>query len=175
MDYKKLITEELANRNWDEIIKLATKAKNSEFGEVFLGIRKGCVNLFTGYNYRIEKMFEKAGIKVFTFRTQPALNKSIKSGELSLDLINNQPIVIFALKATVSAKIGQLHWPICNFTLRSSSKKNTKKKNEDIYDHFCTLTNKSTNESINFKIDDEDIALTAIIRDKRIDSILDDL
>ena len=79
MDYKKLITEELANRNWDEIIKLATKAKNSEFGEVFLGIRKGCVNLFTGYNYRIEKMFENYAItKLDIRRIYRYLDKNIK-------------------------------------------------------------------------------------------------
>lgn len=176
-NYIKLIQQELDNKNWDQIIKLATEAKNTELGEVFLSIRKGYVNLFTGWNGRVVAMFEMAGIKVFTYHTQPALNKAIKSGEISLDMIANEPVIIFSGKTTVSAKLAALNWPICNFTCRSSSK-NTKKKDKNghaIYDHYCTLANKMTGESITFKLDEQDIALKALMRDKRIDSILDDI
>ena len=116
------------------------------------------------------------GIKTFVYHTQPDFNKAIKAGKISLELIENEPIIVFAGKATVSSKILALNWPVCHFTCRSSSK-NTKKKDKNgffIYDHFCTLTNKSTNESINFKLDKENIALTALIRDKKIDQILND-
>jgi hypothetical protein len=173
-NYIKSIQQELDNKNWDQIIKLATEAKNIELGEVFLGIRKGYVNLFTGYNGRVVAMFEMSGIKVFTYRTQPSLNKAIKSGEISLDMIANEPVIIFSGKTTVSSKLSALNWPICNFTCRSSSK-NTKKKDKygfNIYDHYCTLTNKMTSETINFKLDEQDITLKALMRDKRIDSIL---
>jgi hypothetical protein len=176
-DYQELITQALTEKNWELIIQLATEAKNTSLGEVFLGIRKGYVNLFTGGFSKLEDMFEEAGIKCFSIYTQPSLNKLIKNGELTLDMVLNEPVVIFSGKATVNAKLMALNWPVNNFTARSSSR-NTKKKDKNgfnIYDHFCTLTNKTTNETITFKLDDQKIALTALIREARIDSILNDL
>lgn len=87
MDYNELILQALEEKNWDEIIALATQAKNTQLGEVFLGIRKGYVNLFNGYNNLLKEMFTKLGVKSFRARTQPDLNKLIKNGDLSLDLI----------------------------------------------------------------------------------------
>ena len=175
-NYQELIGEANNQKDWDAVIKLATEAKNLELGEVFLGIRKGYVNLFTGDHSRIEDMFSEAGIKWFSFKTQPQLNKLLKSGELTLEMVQSEPIVIFSGKSTINNRLSNLNWPINNFTARTSSRKtkNVDKNGFAVYDYFCCLTNKGTNESISFKMDDNNTALKAIMRDKRIDLILSD-
>jgi hypothetical protein len=138
-NYQELIGEANNQKDWDAVIKLATEAKNLELGEVFLGIRKGYVNLFTGaHSSRIEDMFSEAGIKWFSFRTQPQLNRLLKSGDLTLEMIQSEPIVIFSGKPTINNRLANLNWPVNNFTARTSSRKtkNVDKNGNEIYNQM---------------------------------------
>jgi hypothetical protein len=177
MYYKELILQALEEKNWDEIISLATQAKNIQLGEVFLGIRKGYVNLFNGYDNLLYEMFTKLGVKCFWTKTQPGLNKLIKDGDLSLQLIMNEPVIIFSGKATVNDKLMRLKWPVCLFSSKVKSKK-TKEKTKNgytIYEYTYVITNHMTNEEISFNKDNSENVLTGLMRDSRINSILDDL
>ena len=181
MDYTQLITQALSEKNWDNVIKLAIEAKHKEDGQIFLGIRKGYANIIYGYNNQVDAAFKEAGVKTLDACTQLELNKLIKAGDLSLDSIKAECIIIFARKATVVSKLVNLGYPINYFTMtiKYSGVKGTEytntygQKDFKEHEHICTFKNKITGESMKFKLNSKNI-FTAILRDTRIESLFDE-
>ena len=177
-NYIELITEALFQKNWDIIIKYATQAKHEENGDMFLGVRKGYINVFYGDTGRILPLLEEAGIKVFDCFNQPELNKEIKSGRLSLEIVKTECVILFTKKATVVSRLVNLNYPINYFTINTKSvgvKSSLKiqpngRKEYGKYDLICTLSNKATGETMKFKADNN--IFKAILRNNRIDTIL---
>lgn len=190
MDYVKLITEALAEKKWNDIARYATEAKNKETGELFIGVRKGYVNIFYGYDNLLESNLKEANIKTFFAGTQPALNKLIKAKQISLDIIKDECVVVFTSKATVVSKLISLNYPVTYFTVTNKrvGVKGTEKvetygvppntgsyKTFEKWENICTIKNKNTGESIKFILDkDNTKALAGFIRDNRINDIFDD-
>lgn len=181
MDYIQLITQALSEKKWDDVIKFATEAKHKEVGQVFLGIRKGYVNILYGYDKIVEAGLKEAGIKTLYAASQPDLNKLIKAGELSLEVIKEQCVIIFVRKATVVSRLVNLAYPINYYTIgvRSCGVKGTEftttygRKDYTKHENICTLKNKITGESMRFKLDAKNV-FTAILRENRIDSLFDE-
>ena len=189
MDYVKLITEALAEKKWDDIARYATEAKNKETGELFIGVRKGYVNIFYGYDNLLDSNLKDANIKTFYAGTQQ-LNKLIKAKQISLDIIKDECVVIFTSKATVVSKLISLNYPVTYFTVTNKrvGVKGTEKietwgvppnngsyKTFEKWENICTIKNKNTGESIKFILDINNTkALAGFIRDNRINDIFED-
>jgi hypothetical protein len=172
MDYVKLITEALVEKKWDDIARYATEAKNKETGELFIGVRKGYVNIFYGYDNLLDLNLKDANIKTFYAGTQPELFKLIKAKQISLDIIKDECVVLFTSKATVVSKLISLNYPVTYFTVTN---KRVCVKGTEKVENICTIKNKNTGESIKFILDINNTkALAGFIRDNRINDIFDD-
>lgn len=185
MDYTQLIIEAAQNKQWDEVIKLADTAKCST-DEYILGIRKGFLNIFSGTSYNmsgIVKLLEFAEIQVFQANTQYELNALIREGKLTPEIIKDNCVVLLSGKATVVSRVVALNWLHNFFTLqvRSVGVKGTEYErtvNKHVYkgfnkhENWFTLTNKVTGEKMRFREDKQ--IFKALIRDKQINSILED-
>ena len=190
MDYTQLITEALAEKKWDDIVRYATEAKNKETGELFIGVRKGYVNIFYGYDNLLADNLKEANIKTFYAGTQPELNKLIKAKQISLDIIKEECVVIFTSKATVVSKLISLNYPVTYFTIttkrvgvKGSEKVETYGTPPNVrsyntfekWENVCTIKNKNTGETIKFILDKNNTkALLGFIRDNRINDIFDE-
>lgn len=187
--YIQLISAALQERKWEKVIELATEAKNKEAGDIFIGIRKGYANILYGYNPILEKNFQEIGIVTIIAHSQPDLNKHIREGRLSKELVDKECVVIFTTKPTVVNKLISQNYPISYFsvTTRQTGVKGTEKyhyygpnnqyktKRFDKYEDICHIKNKATSESIKFVLDKTNTkALSSYLRDKRINDIFDD-
>jgi len=103
--YNKEIIEALNNKNWDELIVLANKAKYSTVKETMFGIKKGYINVFKGYAARkLEPELLQVGIKIFRYGSQGRLINDIKLGLITKELVDNE-YVVFLLDRGSAANI----------------------------------------------------------------------
>ena len=187
--YIELISAALQERKWEKVIELATEAKNKEAGDIFIGIRKGYANILYGYDPILEKNFKEIGIVTIIAHSQPDLNKHIREGKLSKELVDKECVVIFTTKPTVVNKLIALNYPISYFSITTrrtgvkgteytqywGSKNEYSRKSYQKYEDICHIKNKGTGESIKFVLDKTNTkALSSYLRDKRINDIFED-
>jgi hypothetical protein len=148
MDYKQNIIDSLSADNWDEIIKTAKEAKVKTAEEGIFGIKKGFINYFrcrNSYEYEdIAKELEKYNCQCFF---------DIMDDDDEATLDSNKFIILFAVEENVFLHFDE---PIIFF---------------DIKHRLDTFYVENKTEKFKFKkISD----LKAYLRDKQINSILDD-
>jgi hypothetical protein len=99
--YNKEIIEALNNKNWDELIVLANKAKYSTVKETMFGIKKGYINVFKGHAASIlEPELIQVGIKTLKYVSSKRLVDDIRNGVLTKDLVNNEYVVLIINRYT---------------------------------------------------------------------------
>lgn len=176
MDYKKLIIEALETDDWDSIMQYASKAKE---GNSFLGLKKGCINIFTS-TWRIRECLKEIGCTIIYVYDKQDVNELVKNGDLSHEIMNNKIIVTDSPRSTGLARLTTLGYPAQIFSVSETNKNKYDKKTGDLIstDTFIAITNKSTGEKIKFKIDTKkgvDKGLfKGFLREKNIDAIFSD-
>jgi len=148
MDYKQNIIDSLSADNWDEIIKTAKEAKVKTAEEGIFDIKKGFINYFRCRNsYEYEDIAEELG----KYNCQCFFDFIDDDDEATLD--SNKFIILFAVEENVFLHFDE---PIIFF---------------DIKHRLDTFYVENKTEKFKFKkISD----LKAYLRDKQINSILDD-
>jgi hypothetical protein len=162
MDYSELIHKYTDEKNWDQVLLLANKAKLNDHQESYFGIRKGYVNLFEGWcSSVLTELGKIEGILYQTIGNQPRLNKIIKKGTFSKELVaNNFFISDYDVSSAVIKKLEDLEYPYLRFRV-GHPKKGWK---------ITVVKNLTTGEEFEF----ENIGqLLGMERERKINSILD--
>ena len=106
MDYNKKILDALKLKDWDEIIKISNEAKYNTVKETMFGLRKGFVNVFSGYTNELEKELNDVGIITFKVENQSYLHQNlIKENIITKELVNNNFVVLLITHLNSVAKL----------------------------------------------------------------------
>jgi hypothetical protein len=136
--YNKEIIEALNNKNWDELIVLANKAKYSTVKETMFGIKKGYINVFKGHAASIlEPELIQVGIKTLKYASAKRLVDDIRNGILTKDLVNNEYVVLIINRYTCENVLFKNGFStiIFDISVKKIGVKSTAYK-EIIYDHI---------------------------------------
>ena len=168
MNYVELINKEAFNGNWDQVIRLAQKAKEINTIESFFGIKKGYLNLFKGKAGQLKKLNDLENIIVFDFDNQPEFGSAIKNGKINHEIVNNNFVIIFYSKDTVLGRLIKLDYSLLHFTIRHSYSKILFKGSDP---SGYVVKNMESGQQTVFENMNQLIALE---RERRIDKILKD-
>lgn len=169
-DYKSEIIELLGQekQDWDLISKLANAAKMAESQDLIFNLRSGYLNYFEGdYHSEFKTFLTELGAIVFNCANQPQLNKLLKVEDITLDLVKNNIVVLFAGKSTILDRLTRLDYPINYYTCKIKSKIVDKK-----FIYNCILNHMPTNTAHKFEINKQ--LFKSLSRDLQMKSIFDD-
>lgn len=170
-DFTKEIIELLGQekKDWDLIAKLANAAKMAESQDLVFNLRSGYLNYLEGdHNQQLSNFLTESGAIVFWCGNQPQLNKLLKAENLTLDLVKNNIVVLFAGKSTILDRLTRLDYPINYYTCKIKYKRIEPNK----YTINCNLNHMSTNTAHKFEINEQ--LFKGLSRDLQIKSIFDD-
>jgi len=163
MDYSTLIHKYTDEKNWDQVLLLANKAKLNDHQESYFGIRKGYVNLFEGWGGQfLSELGKIEGIYYAHIGNQPSLNKMIKKGTFSKELVaDNFYLAGYDVSSAVIKRLEDLEYPYLRFTVGHPRKGADRWK-------ITIVKNLTTGEEVVF----ENVAqLLGMERERKIDSI----
>lgn len=168
-------TQEILNllntekKDWDLIARLANQAKLSESQELVFNLRSGYVNYLEGnYSPELANFFKESGAIVFCIDNQPQLNKELKKGNLTIDMVKNNIVILFAGKSTILNRLTRLEYPINYYTCKIKTKRTEPNK----WSKHCDLNHISTNTVHKFEINEQ--LFKGLSRDLQMKSIFDD-
>jgi hypothetical protein len=169
--YKEQIIEILNQEkpDWDLISRLANQAKMSESQELLFNLRSSYVNYLEGdYNTELANFFKKSGAIVIWCSNQPQLNKELKNGNLTIDMVKDNIVILFAGKSTILERLTRLEYPINYYTCKIKTKRIEPNK----YSRYCNLNHISSNTSHKFEINEQ--LFKSLSRDLQMKSIFDE-
>ena len=177
MDYKKLILAALENNDWAEIMNIASKARGELAEESYFGMKKGFVNIMDNDDDgKLKEYLTLMGVKVYSGHYNQIMKRCDK-GEITDKTIQNNYVVVITRSDNLKGLLIEKNIPSILFSVDSDTNKWTRRwgatpeqKNEPLFYKF-RIENIATKEVFNI---DENVA-KGLLREKNIDSILDDL
>ena len=168
-------TQEILNllnaekKDWDLIARLANQAKISETQELVFNLRSGYLNYLEGdYNTELANFFSESGAIVIWCSNQPQLNKILKKGDLTIDMVKNNIVILFAGKSTILERLTRLEYPINYYTCKIKTKRTEPNK----WSRHCDLNHISSNMVHKFEINEQ--LFKGLSRDLQMKAIFDD-
>jgi hypothetical protein len=171
--YKEQIIEILNQEkpDWNLISRLANQAKMSESQELLFNLRSGYVNYLEGdYNTELANFFRESGAIVLWCSNQPVLNKALKKGDLTIDMVKDNIVILFAGKSTILERLTRLEYPINYYTCKIKIK--TKRTEPNKWSRHCNLNHISSNTAHKFEINEQ--LFKSLSRDLQMKSIFDE-
>ena len=167
---KEQIIEAVNNENWDEALKLIKKIQNKD--NFIFGLQKGYINLLHGsICWELIEQFQNIGVKTFICDTLPDFQSKVKKGEINPELVKNEYVLVMTNKSTVISRLLSTDkWKVNYFKITNRSRKD-KKTNEYITTYTITY---DVDKKLSFKSSDNQNFLLGLLREYRINSILED-
>ena len=168
--YKEQIIEILNQEkpDWDLISRLANQAKMSESQELLFNLRSGYVNYLEGdYDHDLANFFKESGAIILWCSNQPELNKVLKKGDLTIDIVKDNIVILFAGKSTILERLTRLEYPINYYTCNIKTKRTETNK----WSRHCNLNHISSNTAHKFEINEQ--LFKSLSRDLQMKSIFE--
>jgi hypothetical protein len=175
MDYKQLILAALEKDDWAEIMNIASKARGELAEESYFGMKKGFVNIMDNdFDGKLKEYLKLMGVKVYSGHYNQIMKRHDK-GEITDKTIQENYVVVITRSDNLKGLLAEKNMPSVSFSVGYTSNKwekrwNPSMANDPIFYKF-TIENIATKEQF---LIDESVA-KGLLREKNIDSILDDL
>jgi hypothetical protein len=165
MNYKELIIKAAEEKDWDQVIKLAQDAKLNSSEKTLFGIKKGYLNVFkipdTRYAHKnfedLYEFLEKLGYKIQTYSLDT---------DVTLQTVVDNYVCLFTGDNSYIGKLHKKGYHIQFFNAKIREYGNTFEGNYKKVYYINDDNNKWRFDNLN--------QLQALLRDAKIDSILDD-
>lgn len=175
MDYKQLILAALEKDDWAEIMNIASKARGELAEESYFGMKKGFVNIMDNdFDGKLKEYLKLMGVKVYSGHYNQIMKRHDK-GEITDKTIQENYVVVITRSDNLKGLLAEKNMPSVSFSVDYESNKwekrwNPSMANDPLFYKF-TIQNIATKEQFHI---DESVA-KGLLREKNIDSILDDL
>jgi hypothetical protein len=159
--------------DWDLVARLANAAKMSESQELIFNLRSGYLNYIEGnYDLTLANFFIESGAIVIQCSNQPELNKILKMGTLTIDIVKDNIVILFAGKSTILERLTRLEYPINYYRCKIRTKRTEPNPGNVKWSKHCVLNHISTNTSHKFEINEQ--LFKGLSRDLQMKAIFDD-
>ena len=166
MEHRQKLLNLYDNGNYDDLISFAFEIRKNASKVAFFGLRKNYFNVIYVDDYQEEakSFFEKLNYHVIICNKIVEFKENVKDGKIKIeDAIKN--IVIITNKWTMCDALAVLNFPHIGFIFSC-------KVDYDTWESYFLIRNIETKEI--FKFINIDSIITGIIREEKINSILED-